>query len=533
MCLLSFAAASIRPQSGEKSHTLRGQVVDGVTGRPLAGVEIGLDHTPWQAVSETTTPDSQGRFVFSGLAAGDYLLFASRRDFGRIYFGELPYRSVQVIHIKPGQSGKDVLFPVMPRSTLSGSVRDELDDPVAGAQVTVYGGVWNDGRVKLGFVSEGRTDDRGRFRIGSLKPGGYFVCAKTGSLMAGENAAPTAGPVDFAARSEPRFYAQTCVPDTSKSLLAPLEIAPGQQAEMQLTLRSASALSLRGRALHVPPEIGIAIRLMREDAVEATEPLLAYTNAEGKFEFRGVSPGRYHLETGVNWQPPDGPPKRLIARLPVELHSSLDGIELPLEAPSVVEVVLHGADADKTEPEAPQIGLRSPSGSVWAYREHQGPPRFAEMSPGTFWLVAHTHRGTCVVSAKLGQQDALKGPVTVKPGAAQLDVTLSKDCGGIQARVISDGKPVPDAKVLLVLSGSAKDPGDMVTEFADDQGEATFEGIAPGRYFLWAWQVDPAGSFVGPANLGKVEGQATAVVVSKGEPVKIDVPVLSREDLAK
>ncbi len=282
-----------------------------------------------------------------------------------------------------------------------------------------------------------------------LKPGGYFVCANTGSLMAGENAAPTAGPVDFAARSEPRFYEQTCVPDASKSLPAPMELAPGQQAEMQLTFRSTSALSSVGprASPRAAPGAGISlIRLMREDALEATQPLIAFTNAEGQFEFRGVSPGRYHLETGVNWQPPDGPPKPLIARLPVELNSSLDGIELPLEAPLVVEVVLHGAEPDKTEPESPQILLRSPLGSVWAYRGEHGGAAGAPRGNVSGALIgsAHTHRDTCVVSAKPGEQDALYGPVIVVHGNGTIWTLRFPKIMGVSRRVgYRMASPVP------------------------------------------------------------------------------------------
>jgi len=142
----------------------------------------------------------------------------------------------------------------------------------------------------------------------------------------------------------------------------------------------------------------------------------------------------------------------------------------------------------------------------------------------------HLDKSICVESAKLGEQDAMHGPVNVAAGTtARLDVTLSRDCGEIKARVVRDAQPVPDAKVLLLLSGSPKQPDDLLTDFADELGESSFTGLAPGRYRLWAWHVDLFGSFVGPAKLEGTEGQSTVVELRKGQHVTIDVPLLTQE----
>lgn len=529
---LSLAVASAQAQHGEKQFSLRGQVVDGVSGRPLADVEIGLDGIDWQPVAEPITPDAQGRFVFNNLAAGEYILFARRPDFGTVYFDELPDPGlIQTVHIKPEQTVKTVLFRVMPRSALTGTIRDEFSDPVEGANVILYSAVWVDGRVSLRSGQQSGTDDRGRYRIGNLRPGGYFVCASHGGANNGAGTvAPAAGPVDFASRAAPRFYVQTCFPDASASPLAPLQLSPGRESEINLTLRAASTASLRGRVLNLPPGIGTGIRLVHEDAFDTAQPLVTGTSGDGKFALQGVLPGRYRLEVELNLQPRDDPPKHLVARVPVEIGgANLEGIDVPLESPAFIDVVFRATEPAKAEAETVQIGLRSASGSSWAQREGKGPLRLTALFAGSYWLLTRTKQSTCVQSAKLGDQDALRGAVTVKSGmAGQLDVTLSKDCGEIRGRVVSDGNTVPNAKVLLLVSGSAKEPGNMVTDHADDEGEFSFSGLAPGRYLLWAWREDGA-SFAGPASLGSVEGQASAALVTKGEPVKIDVPLLQQE----
>ena len=88
---------------------------------------------------------------------------------------------------------------------------------------------------------------------------------------------------------------------------------------------------------------------------------------------------------------------------------------------------------------------------------------------------------------------------------------------------------MPDAKVLLLISGSAKTPGDLVTDYADEHGEIVFAGLAPGRYRLWAWRMDESGAFAGPAMLDDAEARAVTVVVENRGAVKVDVPLSKQE----
>src|ERR1700687_1382016 len=175
-CLLAAAltltpvAAQTRP--GEKQHSLSGQIVDGLSSRPVIDVELALGTAKWESAADPATPDSQGRFVFHGLPPGDYVLSAARPDFGTIYFGELPDPGeIKTIHMGPDDEGKAVVFRLIPRSSVSGVVRDELGDPVVAASVSLSRPVWNDGRVTLQQVSQGTTDDRGQFKIDNVVQG--------------------------------------------------------------------------------------------------------------------------------------------------------------------------------------------------------------------------------------------------------------------------------------------------------------------------------------------------------------------------
>jgi hypothetical protein len=94
---------------------------------------------------------------------------------------------------------------------------------------------------------------------------------------------------------------------------------------------------------------------------------------------------------------------------------------------------------------------------------------------------------------------------------------------------VRDGEAVPHAKVVLLASGTPSDPGELREVTADDEGGFLFSGLTPGRYLLWGWALDGKGAMVGPSSLAAVEQQATVVDVTAGDPVKVDVPLLTAE----
>ncbi len=533
MCLATLAAQT-RP--GEKRFSLRGEIVDGLTGRPIADAELGLDTAEWQPASEPITPDRQGRFVFRGLAAGLYILRAFRPDVGTVFFGELPEPgAMQGIRIGPDDEEKFVRFRLTPRSIVTGIVRDESGDPVLRADVTVSRSVWRDGRVALEQFNQAMTDDRGRYRISNLQPGGYIICAH---MPSGNAPAPAAGPVDFASRSEPRFYARSCYGGPRP---ATVRVAPGRRIDVDLTLGTTSAVWVRGHLLNVTPNPVPTIQLIREDPFDAGRAT-QFANldiSKGTFAFWGVAPGRYWLQADVDPQNTDTQQKRLTGRLLIDVgNSDLHDLDLPLVPAGEMDVVLHGPEGKKIEPGAVTISLRSTAsgrpGSGWAEAQPNGPFRFRGLSPGSYWLVSRTKDPFCVLAVRLGDEDVLHRVVTITPAATtRLDVTVSDRCGVIKGRAVSREKPVPDAKMLLLLSGSASDPGDLFSDYADDRGEFLITGLAPGRYQLWAWHVDEFGSFAGPASLAGEEARATTVVLRDAETATVDVELLKPEGQRK
>jgi hypothetical protein len=162
-----------------------------------------------------------------------------------------------------------------------------------------------------------------------------------------------------------------------------------------------------------------------------------------------------------------------------------------------------------------------------AFTDEKGHRRFQSVPAGTYWLTHGLPVGKtsyCVQSARLGEQEVLHGQLAVTPGMnAQLHVTVSKRCGTIAGRVVVNQKPVPDAKLLLLSSGTPKDPGDVFTSFADERGEFSLSELPFGRYRLWAWSVDEAKSFFGPVSLADAAKDSAAVTIDSDQLVHVEI----------
>jgi hypothetical protein len=132
-------------------------------------------------------------------------------------------------------------------------------------------------------------------------------------------------------------------------------------------------------------------------------------------------------------------------------------------------------------------------------------------------VITQTQAPFCVDSVRSAGHEVLHGVLTLAAGVrSRLDVSLSTQCATIDGHVFAKSRPAPFARVLLLMSGSPKSPGDMVQETSDEEGAFSFTLLPAGQYMLWAWTGDDL-EFPGPANLADVETMASVVVVKKGE----------------
>jgi hypothetical protein len=190
---------SQQPQTNEPEQRgtgiLLGQVVDASTRRPIAGAVVilsGLNQIvatmPDGMVIVPPTPgaargprqviaSSAGRFVFHGLAAGTYQLHATAPGYLTGAFGSSRpgAASGATVELERGDEKKDgLVLALWKAASISGTVLDELGEPVIGAPVRAFQRIVSGGRTRLQPYLTGTTDDRGMYRILNLPPGEYY-----------------------------------------------------------------------------------------------------------------------------------------------------------------------------------------------------------------------------------------------------------------------------------------------------------------------------------------------------------------------
>jgi hypothetical protein len=515
--VLFFITVVASAQTGEGTYAVRGQVVDRFTGKPLPDVEVSLIKNDLAPVAEPVLSDEQGRFAFTGLAAGQYILGALLNH-TVVYDGEYHNRPgwLDTVRTGPGIKEEPFIFRVAAPVVVSGTVRDEFGDALPRANVQLLRQHWLDGRISFDDVNDQVADDRGQFRMAGIQPGTFRLCAG-----ADGKAAAVAGTLDFGSRNVQRAYAPVCHPGAS----AAFQIVPGENPTVDLKLASSSGVSVQGRVSGPQQASSATIRLVREGAPMASGAVRYDSGPQSlSFRFDAVGPGRYYLESDINqtgacWH----------ARRAIEVgDSNVEGVSLQFEPCATVELVVHDLANRPKAAGSVKVGLRSVeagSQELWPWAGSTGP---AELQAGEYWILTRTEDEDtdttvhCIESMKLGGRP-VRDRIKVEVGAAaRLEVTLSGQCATIGGRTVWQGNRAPNAMVVVLLSGSAQNPGDLFLLATGEGSDFELVGLAPGRYSVWAWPDDGGG----PASLAEVESQAVVVTVGAGQKAQVAVNVI-------
>ena len=164
---------------------IAGRVLDGTTGNPIRDAVVTLSGRG--AVAPVLT-DANGRFAFDGLAPGPVTVSAMKNGhYGGLYGQRRPTGPPQSVQLGDAERILDVTLRLWRFAAITGTVLDELGDPVVGLSVWAYPKTLVAGRLVINSSAgaTARTDDRGVFRIARLQPGSYVV-----GLPLSENAVP-------------------------------------------------------------------------------------------------------------------------------------------------------------------------------------------------------------------------------------------------------------------------------------------------------------------------------------------------------
>src|SRR5688572_9201966 len=300
---------------------LAGRVLDADTGAPIDGVKVllaGSQPGPTASGGPTTLiviTDSQGRFYFSALPAGPYLPIPSREGYVEVVTN-------QPIRLPDGARVVNVIARLRRLGSITGTLRDDAGDPVAGTEVIAYRRYNQQGRrAPFTRVARDRSDDHGAYRLRNLPVGEYYICAcsrdpipfdgpllttlasRPNDLLAVAKRAATVGAAAARLDDTLRTYAPTFYPNTPLASRATrVAVAAGEdKAAIEIELTAVRAARVSGVIIGGAPQSVAAssVRLIPAndlpDALMVTQLMPMVLQPDGRFDFAGVPPGQYSL----------------------------------------------------------------------------------------------------------------------------------------------------------------------------------------------------------------------------------------------
>ena len=159
--------------------TVSGRVVDAQTGNPIARARVRLE---WSGSNgpprASVTTDRSGRFVFTRLPSGSFMLTVEKSTFlfARYPLSRQTFRtSSRPIPITDGQRIDDIVVPMYHGGAITGRVLDANGDPVENVVVQAVR-LSRSGKPQPRFGGA-NSNDVGEFRVSRLEPGEYLLLA--------------------------------------------------------------------------------------------------------------------------------------------------------------------------------------------------------------------------------------------------------------------------------------------------------------------------------------------------------------------
>jgi Carboxypeptidase regulatory-like domain len=513
---------------------ISGTVVNGITHAPIPHCRVMavLSKEPQgsrTSVPDTVETDDTGHFDLPVASDGAWRLTAMAREYVTQSLDEHEGFFTAVVLSREAPTF-DVRFTLMPKSTISGIVLDEANEPVRQANISLHviPRAGEDEQMGSTFRRQAITDDRGRYELADLAPGDYRLSvqaqpwyATPAQMMRVQSGDPV--PLD---PSLDVVYPRTWFPggqDPAAAATITLHGGDSSEADFQLVPIPSVHLHLTAPPTPLAPNEGQQqIRPGNQDPVRFPQiarvaenngffgaPPSIVATPQGQIEASGLGPGTYQ----VTWPNAGSDGRSSLIQITADSSRSLDlsaasaGAHLSIKADGLSEHIplqIRFIDADD-----PQIVFQAFEQPNMPRRKLSGPPlqsgeTASELSvdllPGPYrvFLLGDPE---VYLTGLSGKGAETTGRLVTVHGDASLTLHLARGMRKISGVVKYQEKPAAGALVLLIPA-SFHEPGSLTVvsrDQSDSDGSYNLAGVIPGQYILLAidhgWQVnwnDPA-----------------------------------------
>jgi len=262
LVLLTIFAATLH------AAAIRGVVLEHSTGHPLARALVVVQPIAGtNGAPQSVRTDGHGAFDIGPLAAGAYLVLASRRAFAPMQYGQKQWKSAGTPVVLEENGATFLTIRLQRFGAITGTVLDENDVGLQEHDVVAY----RNTRPPV-LVARGKTDDRGVYRIGGLEPGSYLI--RTVGKRYDEG--------DYL----PTFSRETARVDEAR----PVEVQLDQESiDAHVRPFAGRLFTLAGRAI-TSPQVQVSLTLVSDLGIENS-----VSDSQGNFKFPPTAPGVYEL----------------------------------------------------------------------------------------------------------------------------------------------------------------------------------------------------------------------------------------------
>jgi carboxypeptidase family protein len=510
MMLGTIPVGAQQPSPETRNDSITGRVVN-ESGQPIGGVSISLDVIGGRMGQRTAT-DNEGNFKIQGLDGGVYRFYL----YAPGYVTQMPNSASPTY-----RTGDKAELTMIRGAVIAGSVTNMQGEPVVNVQVRAFQVRDAEGnRTEFPYFSQPAfTDDRGYFRMWSLRPGTYVVAAGgPGQYFGSVN--------PFA--NDTLTYAPSSTRDTAAEIIA----RANQEMTVDIRYRGERGHSVSGKISGVAPPLSYSPSVRLIDVNTRMTAASLIVPSDKSFQVDGVSDGEYEITASAGGGQVDqvsAPPKRISVR-----GADVTGLELVLAPMGSIAahvnletdqklncgrrretalretmVTLRRARPEAKSPNPRDKSAETPDDPVstdWSYQNvpnDKGEMRFRDLSAATYrFEIRVPAAGWYLRSLSFAKPDVnvARNGLALKLGDKISGVTIAITEGGasLRGRMMFPEGETPPANLRIYLVPTEREDADNPLRFFEDAvaGDQTFVigNVAPGKYWLLAQpaeKVDP------------------------------------------
>jgi Carboxypeptidase regulatory-like domain len=316
MMIAALLAALSFTQTPSPAATgrLSGRVTAEGTNAPIAGARVmvfpmmrtGMPPSGPMAMPPQGMTDQDGRFVFNGVAPGEYRIDVQKTGFAS---SADPTTRPKTYTVAAGQALDNISIALQKGAVITGKVLDQKGEPVTDAHVMALRRITPPGAttapprmIPAPMQGPQQTNDIGEYRVSGLPPGEYWIAASPrGMGFGGPGMASTTGHGGGTPTVTTTYYPGTADQAGAQAITV---AAGAEVSNIVFVLQSLPAYRVSGIVVdeNGAPIAHAMVMLMtdpRSGRMFMGPGGNAQTGDDGRFSIGDVTPGAYRLNASV------------------------------------------------------------------------------------------------------------------------------------------------------------------------------------------------------------------------------------------